>query len=63
MIRTSLTSLCNHFLQDMDASEGELVIKTVQPADAGLYQCVTAANNEMKETIKEIELFIECEYS
>jgi len=44
---------------DIDASGKELLIRSVKPEDAGLYQCVTAADNGFKETIKEIELFVD----
>ena len=41
----------------------ELIIKSIKPADAGVYQCFTATDNGFKETFKEVELFVECEYS
>jgi len=41
------------------ASEGELLIKSIKSADAGVYQCVTVADNGFNETFKEIDLFVE----
>ena len=36
------------------------MIKSIKSADAGVYQCVTVADNGFNETFKEIELFVEC---
>ena len=50
-------------MNELDIGAYELIIKSIKPADAGIYQCVTAADNGFKETFKEVELFVECEYS